>query len=502
MIQKVVVLGGGSAGFLAAITLKRRLPDLQVSVIRSPAIGIIGVGEGTTFTIPNYLHGYLGIDPGRFHAEVRPTYKLGIRFLWGSGPRFHYSFTNQVACRYAAMRKPNGYYCREEFDYADIAGALMAHDRVFERQANGGPLVLSNVAYHLENKQFVGFLEKCALASGIEIIDGTLQTVEQDERGLTALCLDGERTVPGDLFIDCSGFRSELIGKLLGEPFIDFSPSLFCDRAAVGGWQRTTEPLAPYTISETMDAGWSWQIEHETLINRGYVYSSSFISDDAAETEFRAKNPLVGETRVVRFVTGRRRNAWVKNVVAIGNAAGFVEPLEATSIAVICEHAATVTRMLVDCDCHITPSQIACFNEYSAEMWSAIRRFLALHYRFNSRLDTPFWQACRASVDICGAEQIVEYYRANGPSLLWSRQLLGIHDPFGWEGYLSMLVGQSVPYSREFDPTPAERQTWAGIQRTLARRAQEAMPQEEALAIIRSPAWTWKPGFYQEAATW
>ena len=137
-IRHVIVLGGGSAGYLAAMTLKVRLPQLKVTVIHSKDIPIIGVGEGTTFTVPIYLHGYLGVDPHQFHRTVMPTYKLGIRFLWGPRKHFHYSFTNQLDARLHNLPKPNGFYSFEDFEFGDITGALMASDKAFERQADGG----------------------------------------------------------------------------------------------------------------------------------------------------------------------------------------------------------------------------------------------------------------------------------------------------------------------------------------------------------------------------
>src|SRR5688572_12923924 len=152
-IQRVGVLGGGSAGFLAAITLKTRLPDLDVQVIRSSQIGIIGVGEGTTVSVPNFLHGYLGIDPGPFHRSVRPTYKLGIRFLWGPRPYFNYTFSPQFDMQYKALSRPTGFYCHEERDteFASINSALMSLPKAFIRLPDGGPGIRNDVAYHIEN---------------------------------------------------------------------------------------------------------------------------------------------------------------------------------------------------------------------------------------------------------------------------------------------------------------------------------------------------------------
>lgn len=501
-IQRVVVLGGGSAGFLTAITLKRKLPNLQITLIRSQQIGIIGVGEGTTFTIPNYLHGYLGIDTRKFHAEVKPTYKLGIRFLWGQRPHFHYSFTNQLNARIEALPKANGYYCDSVFDYADVNSALMEHNRAFEVQQDGGPLIGTNVAYHLENKQFVDFLEQVANACGLDVRDDTLLEVSQDDSGVTGLRFQSGAELSADLYVDCSGFRSELLGKALGEPFIGFDSSLFCDRAVIGGWQRSTEPLKPYTTAETMNSGWAWQIEHDNWINRGYVYSSAFISDEEAEQEFRSKNPKVDNTRIVRFISGRYRNSWVKNVVAIGNASGFVEPLESTSLAIIVDHAATLVRTILDGDYQLRPSQIDIFNRYANNNWDCIRRFLALHYKFNRRFDTPFWQHCWEHTDICDAQELVEFYRANGPTILWSKLLIGGNDPFGWEGYLAMLVGQQVPYPNTHEPTPQESSIWQQYKTTLKSRAERAIDMAEAVRIIRSPQWGWRPDFYKQANQW
>src|SRR5207244_1117453 len=158
---------------------------------------------------------------------------------------------------------------------------------------------------------------------------------EAGPAGLAALITEGAERIVADLYVDASGFRSELLGRTLGEAFISYEDSLFCDRAVIGGWARTTEPIKPYTLAETMDAGWCWQIEHEHWINRGYVYSSKFLSDDAALRELLTKNPQVSsEPRVVKFRTGRYARNWVQNVVGIGNAVGFVEPLEATSLQV------------------------------------------------------------------------------------------------------------------------------------------------------------------------
>jgi tryptophan halogenase len=245
-----------------------------------------------------------------------------------------------------------------------------------------------------------------------------------------------------------------------------------------------------------MSAGWVWQIEHEHRINRGYVYSSLFISDDDAELEFRAQNPQIEQTRVVKFVSGRYERAWVGNVVAIGNACGFVEPLEATSLGAISSEAATLVEVLLDSDGSPTPSQIRIFNARVAESWENIRRFLAIHYRFNSRQQTPFWDACRADTDLAGAEPIVEYYQENGPSDFARLALLSPFDQFTMDGWLTLLVGQKVPTSRSYTPNAAESEHWAKLRAHIRTRAKQAFTIPEALAAVRSPQWKWNREFF------
>src|SRR5688572_19192314 len=376
MIQKVLVLGGGSAGFLAAIALKTRLPQLQVTVLRSPDIGIIGVGEGTTVSVPNHLHGYLRLDPGEFHRAVKPTYKLGLKFLWGPRPYFNYTFSPQFNVQYRAMPRCNGYYCDDSVEFASTNSSLMSLDRAFLRHADGGPVIRNDVAYHMENEAFVAYLESQALARGVVVVEETVASVARNDAGVEALMCQSGRREAADFFVDCSGFFSLLLGRTLGEPFESFERSLFCDRAVVGGWDRADgEVVKPYTTAETMNGGWCWQIEHDHRINRGYVYSSAFISDHDAEAEFRAKCPKVGGTRVVKFVSGYYRRGWVSNVAAVGNSCGFVEPLESTSLGLICEQVRSLAESLADTDLQPGPAVADAYNKRNRLNWEDIRGF-------------------------------------------------------------------------------------------------------------------------------
>jgi tryptophan halogenase len=494
MIQNVLVLGAGSAGLIAAISLKRKIPQFDVHVVRSPDIGVIGVGEGTTPNFPKHLFEYLNINRKQFYATAKPTWKLGIKFLWGPRDHFDYGFSRALDSHWSDLPRPNGYYCDDEFRCADLVTALMAHGKVFARQPNGGgPDVQPWHGFHIENKKLVDVLERVARAVGVRFTDAKVAGAERGPSGVSAVVLDDGRKISADFFIDASGFRSELLGRALEEPYLSYDKSLFCDRAVVGGWDRgPDEPILPYTTCETMDAGWAWQIEHENHVNRGYVFSSQFMTDDQARAEFERKNPKVPKGgRVVKFRSGRYRRAWVDNVVGIGNAGGFVEPLEATSLMVVCAFCETLVEFLTHTGLNPTPTMRHLFNETTAGTWDEIRDFLALHYKLNTRLDTPFWRHCQNDTDVSSIAPLLEFYRENGPTGFARHLLRPTGSNFGVEGFLVMLVGNRAPYENRHTPPVAERQTWRRYRDHFAAQAKAGMDVKEALSCVRHSQWTW-----------
>lgn len=490
-IQSIVVLGGGSAGLIAALTLKRKLPQLEVQVIRSPEIGIIGVGEGTTASFPRHFFQYLQLKPQQFYSIAEPTWKLGIKFLWGSEDSFYYTFDYEFQKRLQGLSRNNGFFYQPEHPYAGRISAFMREDKVFSKRPDGFPDFQGAHAFHVENDNLVKWLETVCRGFGVRFTEATVEP-EVDGDRIAALVTDSGERIEADLFVDASGFRSELLGKALKVPFRSYDDSLFCDRAVIGGWERSDEPIKPYTTAETMNAGWSWQIEHEHWINRGYVYSSNFIDDDAAREEFLAKNPKApAEPRLVKFRSGRYEKFWVGNVVGIGNSSGFVEPLEATALQVISVEATTLADSLIDSLCAPTPTLIELYNTYNGRAWDDIRDFLAVHYKFNTRLDTPFWKACREDTALHGAEHLVKFYRENGPSVIAGEQLLHPSNHFGMDGYLAMLIGQGVLHDKPYEPDAKERKLWANRLRSWEQEAKRGMGVKECLEAIRRPGMKW-----------
>ncbi|MFL5329514.1 MAG: tryptophan halogenase family protein [Gemmataceae bacterium] len=496
-IRSVLVVGGGSAGFLAALILKKRCPELEVTVVRSKEIGVIGVGESTTVAMPRFLHGGLELDPGEFYREVQPSWKLGIHFLWGPRPSFEYAFDVQLDWKIDQLSHRNGFYCEDDFTYASTSAALMQQNKIFLRRPDGAPLIDRTFGYHLENRRFVAYLERCAVQRGITILEGTVTGATQDDNGITAVQLQSGQALTADLYVDCSGFRSLLLGKALQEPFISFKSSLFCDRAVVSAWPRTDEPILPYTIAETMESGWCWRIDHPDYVNRGYVYSSSFISDEEAEREFRAKNPSIDNTWIVKFVSGRYERTWVKNVVAVGNSSGFVEPLESTALAIICDESRFLAETLYECNHQPTPLMVKYYNLVNARAWDTIRDFLAIHYRFNTRVNSQFWQTCRAETELGPIQEFVDYYQERGPNISWRYSLIHPSDMFGVEGYLALLVGQKVPYRARYTATEEEIGIWKKVQANHRQLAENGIAIPEALNFIASSNCRWNPSFFQ-----
>jgi tryptophan 7-halogenase len=494
-ISKMLVLGGGSAGLLAAIALKRGFPPCDVKVVRSKEIGVIGVGEGTTPTFPWFLHTVLGLSKQVFFERVKPTWKLGIRFLWGARGEFNYAFSTQIDQQWPDLPRPNGFYCHEDFTDVNLQSALMRRDKVFPINSEGR--LQADVflpAYHIENVKLVAYFEWQAAELGIEVIDDVMSAAGHSGGNITHIDLKSGKRLAADLYVDASGFRAELIGKILGEPFVDFSDTLLCDRAVVASRPYDAdEAIEPYTTAETYDHGWCWRIDHEHHSNRGYVYCSGFVSDQDAEAEYQRKNPKMGPSFLVRFRSGRHRRSWVGNVVAVGNAGGFVEPLEATALMLLSIQCRALVQMLMDSFLDPTPEMRQLHNDFINGHWDDTRNFLSIHYRYNTLLDTPFWRHCRATVPVHDLQPLLEFYAEHGPSLMPKGIALRENNLFGLDGHYALLVGMNVPYKRVYNASPAERQRWRAHQNEFVRAAEGAASIRTAIEIMRSPQWVWTP---------
>jgi tryptophan halogenase len=448
-----------------------------VTLIESPDIPVVGVGEATTNLMPPFLHATLGIDPARFFAAVRPTFKLGIRFEWGrpAPHSFTYPFGDADPI--------------EAFHFDGHLGEQSWLSMLMERGAAPlvrGPTgdVLSflprvKFAYHLDNVPLVQFLKSEAEAHDrISRVDATIEEVETGPEGVRTLIADDGRRLSFDLYVDATGFRSLLVGDALGSPFRSYADRLLCDRAVVASVPAVE--IDPYTTAETFSAGWCWRIPVRGEDHRGYVYSSQHLDDDRAIDELRAREPSMGPPRVISFRSGRHVQFWDRNVVAIGNAYGFVEPLESTAL-----HMAIVQIAYLLAGLHAGGGTEwkAHANAAVGGHWDYLASFLALHYRYNHRLDTPFWRDARAAAEIGSLEHVERRYQEEGPFMGAEGLPPAARDPaFGFSGLMMVLLGQEVPPG---PITPViDRAQWEDRRAGQRRLAEWSLPQREALAVL------------------
>lgn len=488
-MKDIVILGGGTAGWLCAAIMGKRLSDhpVTITLVESDDIGLIGVGEATIPPIRAALS-FLGIDEAQFVQATQGSYKLGIEFVdwlrqgdaylhpfgafgfdWDGVP-FHQHFL-----RYRALGGKHGYHAFSLTAEAAKAGK-------FCRQLDNPALQRNwNYAFHFDSALAAPFFRRFAESLGVRRIEGLVDTASLDKSGfIDTLTLEGGQLVAGDFFIDCSGFRSKLLGETLDTPFEDWSDDLFCD-AAVAAPSHRAEPPKPYTRSVAREAGWQWEIPLKERNGNGYVFSSRHIDEDTAKRHLvnSLGENIAADPRLIRFTPGRRSAFWVKNCVAIGLAAGFLEPLESTAIH--------LSQLGVFWLLPFLPNQRPCLDEvaiYNQQMSAAYeqaKNFILLHYLTSERRDSAFWRDCagvEASADLLSR---MKTFRETGRCYIPEGEL------FSQGSWLAVMMGQGV------DPEDYPFYADAGAESALSNRFDQLrtshngqvqrMPEHDALLI-------------------
>lgn len=420
-VKSLTIVGGGTAGWLTALMmhtmLNRRLkkPAVQVTLIESPNIPTVGVGEATVPSMPRLLR-QMGINESEFMLRCNATFKCGVRFAdWSvdrDGKPVTYLHPFNTA-RYIQGLNPalHFHHFAAAEGRTDLTDGLVPNKRFVDayrgpRQTDAADYDAAfGYAYHVDAGLFARYLREVTVNRGVTHILDDVKEVRLDERGFVAeLELAEHGPYPVEFVIDCSGFRGLIINQALGEPFEPWGHHLLCDRAlAVQVPHTDIEHLSPCTTSTALGAGWVWKVPLYTRIGTGYVFSSAHRSDDAAWDEFRQYLDAQGldtskEPRALSMRVGRTRNSWVKNCVAIGLSGGFIEPLESTAIYII-EMAA---RMLHNHfpDKAISPALVKHYNAEMAALYDEILGFIVMHYITSNRTDTPFWVDAREGVDV------------------------------------------------------------------------------------------------------
>ena len=494
--MKFVIVGGGTAGWMAAAALAQAVKGSfgEICLVESEEIGTVGVGEATIPPI-QFLNSLLGIDEIDFIKKTQATFKLGIEFKdWTRlghdyfhpfGP--HGSNIEGVSFHHYWMR------LREQGDTSSIddysMATVAARKGKFAIPPKDLPPNIPSVgyAYHFDAGLYARFLRDYAETRGVKRIEGKIVEVKQRAADgfIEALELEGGKRVEGDFFIDCSGFRGLLIEQTLKTGYEDWSRWLPCDRALAVPCESVS-PMTPFTRSTARAAGWQWRIPLQHRTGNGYVYSSPFISDDEAAATLMANldGPARADPRLLRFTTGRRKKAWNKNVVALGLAGGFMEPLESTSIHMV---QTGVFRLLslLPVRGHDQASADE-YNRLSQIEYEQIRDFLILHYHATERDDSELWNYCRTMEIPDSLKHKIELFRSRARIARFDDQL------FAEPSWLAVFLGQGITpdaHDRLADVPPlADVQRRLGEMRQVIGQIADRLPSHDAFIALTCKA--------------
>lgn len=486
-ISEITIVGGGTAGWLTAAFLIRYLnfraeqTPTKITLIESPNMPTIGVGEATIPSMPDLLKS-LGVSEKEFFKKCNASFKLGVRFnnwnhdedgkplsfihpfdgigtqLGGQNPAYHY-------------HKYGGPEGRKNLDDClSVSVAAIRHKKGPKALEHGDYEKHLNYAYHLDAGLFANFLRDVSVERGVHHILDDVTSVEQDERGyISAFQLEREGHHPVELVIDCTGFKGLIIKEVLGVQFIDYGKYLLNNRAlAVQIPHQDLEGIEPCTNSTALEAGWVWRVPLFNRIGTGYVFSSHFRSDDEATDEFLlhlGEDGVDASPRVIPIRVGRMEKAWEKNCIAIGLSSGFIEPLESTAIYMIENF---VKLLMLNFPDKSYPDALASrFNETTRHMMQDIRDFIILHYCTNNRQDSDYWRVAREEMEIPDSVQaLLEEYRHTLPvQTAFDQTFL-----FNHMSYLTVLFAKGFFKDIRF---PAERfisrKDWEGRMQQFAK---------------------------------
>ncbi len=449
-IKKIIIVGGGTAGWMAAAALShiRKGHAVDITLIESEQIGTVGVGEAT---IPPFVdfNQLLEVDEKEMLAAVQGTFKVGIQFSnWGKqGDSYIHPFGNYGYEMGGTSFHHIWHHYQQNGDKRPIQvfnlETMAAHFGKFCRTADyqRDDLPPMNYAYHIDATRYAQFLRGHAEGRGVVRREGRVADVSLDSESgfVSSLTMDDGEIIPGDLFVDCSGFRGLLIEQALKTGYDDWSNFLPCNRAVAMPCNRDDgSPPPPYTKATAHSAGWQWQVPLQHRNGNGHVYCSEFMEDDEAHDILVANlaGKPTAEPNFLRFVTGRRKKFWNKNVVALGLAAGFMEPLESTSIHLV-NTGINKLIALLSLD-GITQNQEDAFNRLTGKEYDRIRDFLILHYNATTRDDSEFWNYCRTMKVPESLTEKMELFRQNGQIFREDDEL------FTETSWAAVMMGQGI----------------------------------------------------------
>lgn len=465
----------------------------DIELIESEAIGTVGVGEATIPAIKKYNE-LIQLDEAEFMKRSQATFKLGIQFVdwWKPGRSYIHGFGvigqdwEWLRCHHYWLQANRRGRAHDFANYSINTAAALANKFMHARpDMKESPIGHIAFAFQFDASLYAKYLRSLAEQHGVKRTEGRIADVQLHDNGdIASVSTDDGRTLEADFFIDCSGFRGLLIEQALKTGYDDWSHWLPCDRAIAVPCART-EPLAPYTRSTALESGWQWRIPLQHRTGNGIVYSSRHIDDDAAEAALLSNldGEQLAETNRLRFTSGKRRKMWNRNCVALGLAAGFLEPLESTSIHLVQSAAIRLVRLFPDAA--TDQATVDEFNRQSDFEWERVRDFLVLHYWANQR-DGEFWDYCRSMTLPVTLQRKIDLWCSNGRIFREDEEL------FSEESWIQVFLGQGV-IPRSHDPLVAIKsdaqieQFLGNIEATISR-CLEVMPAHDAYVRRYCPA--------------
>ena len=452
-MRKILIVGGGTAGWMTAALFGKLFQGLyDIELVESEAIGTVGVGEATIPAIKKYNE-LVQLDEAEFMQRTQGTFKLGIQFVdWlRPGHKYIHAFGvigqdwEWLRCHHYWLRANQRGRARDFADFSINCAAAMKNKFMHARaDMADSPIGHIAHAFHFDASLYAKYLRGLAEQHGIKRTEGKIVDVGVHENGdIASVTLEGGQKIEADFFIDCSGFRGLLIGQTLGTEYEDWTHWLPCDRAMAVPCART-DPLIPLTRSTARAPGWQWRIPLQHRTGNGLVYSSKHIDDDSAEKLLLANldGKQLANPNKLRFTTGKRKQMWVRNCVALGLSAGFLEPLESTSIHLVQSAAIRLVRLFPDSA--LDQATIDEFNRQSDFEWERVRDFIILHYWANER-DGEFWEYCRTMDLPATLQRKIDLWRSNGRVFREDEEL------FSEESWIQVFLGQGV-VPRGYDP--------------------------------------------------
>lgn len=439
-VKKVVIAGGGTAGWVAAAALSKQLGKLlDVVLVESDQIGTVGVGEATIPPMRTF-HSLLGIDEQEFMRATEAVFKLGISFKnWGQiGDEYIHPFGSTGQGSYLADFQHFWLHAKSKGINAEFGEYSLEVQAAKANKFATSKTGSINYAYHLDATRYAQFLRQFSEKHGAKRIEGKIQQVQQHPDGdIKALLLESGEIIEGDLFIDCTGFIGLLIDKTLNTPYEDWSHWLPCN-SAIAIQTESVEPPKPYVTCTAHQAGWQWHIPLQHRVGNGNVFCSDFMSDDQAKTHLlnNVKGKVLTDPRVIKYKTGRRKVFWNQNCIALGLSSGFVEPLESTSIYLFMIGVVRLMSMFPFNG--ITQAITKEYNQQLIAELENIRDFIILHYHVTSREDSEFWRYCKNMSVPDSLSHRLELFKEHALSYQDSREL------FRRDSWLHVMLGQGL----------------------------------------------------------